>query len=56
MSAFPFCADYRHSHISTDCSTWNGGSRIERLISDNVEADKMPVDLAGPLLSMPAGP
>ncbi len=24
----------------TDCSIWNGGSGIERLISDNVEQDK----------------
>jgi len=33
----------------------SGGSRIERLISDNVEPDKMPLDLAGPLLSKLAG-
>ncbi len=50
-----YCVNYRHSHISADCSMCSGGSRIERLISDNVEPDKMPLDLAGPLLSKLAG-
>lgn len=51
MSA-SFCEDYRHSFPHqgwADCSMRNRGSRIERLISDNVERDKCHWTGRGPL-------
>lgn len=46
MSTLPFGVDYMHSHVTTD-SMQNCGSTIKHLISDNVDTDKLPLDLAG---------